>query len=243
MALFPLGLRETARELLWPTRCVCCEMPGELLCDDCRATMPWINQRWACPVCGAPFGWLTCTECRHDPAWLLDACVCACTFEGPAASLVTALKDAHELRLAPIVAAAMTGALEEAEGWQTPDGNPRIDLSSIDALCFVPATAEAYARRGFDHMELVSKHLARLTDVPLADILVREQGSDQRKLTKEARSENLAGTIRAIDDVGGLHVLVADDVLTTGASMNEAARALKSRGAARVSAVTLARVW
>ena len=243
MPLFPLGIAETARELLWPTRCVCCELPGELLCDECRASMPWINQRWACPFCGAPFGWLTCTECKHDPEWLLDACVCACTYEGPAASLVTKLKDAHELRLAPIVAAAMTCALEEAEGWQTSDGTRRIDLSSIDALCFVPATADAYARRGFDHMELVSRELAKLTDIPLADILIREQAADQRKLTKEARVENLANTIRALDDVSGMHILVADDVLTTGASMNEAARALKQRGAARVSAAALARVW
>ena len=243
MPLFPLGLRETARELLWPTRCVSCELPGELLCDECRANMPWIDQRWACPVCGAPYGWLTCTECKHDPDWTLDACVCACTYEGPAARLVTTLKDSHELRLAPIVAAAMTGALEEAEGWQTQDNIPRIDLSSIDALCFVPATAAAYARRGFDHMELISRHLALLTDIPLADILVREQASDQRKLTKEAREENLANTIRATDDVTGMHILVADDVLTTGATINEAARALKTRGAARVSGCALARVW
>ena len=243
MRLFPMGIKETARELLWPTRCVCCDLPGELLCEDCRANMPWIDQRWACPFCGAPFGWLTCTQCRHDPEWLLDSCVCACGFEGPAAALVTKLKDAHELRLAPIIAAAMTTALEEASAWQNPDGDPRLDFSSIDALCFVPATPEAFARRGFDHMELVSRELARATGLPLADILLRDDAADQRKLTKEARAANLADSISVADDVSGLHILVADDVLTTGASINEAARALKQRGAARVSACALARVW
>lgn len=255
MRLFPMGLKETARELLWPTRCVSCDLPGELLCEDCRAKMPWIDQRWACPRCGAPFGWLTCTECHEDAvdtckpvqapqsSWRLDACVCACTFDGPAARIVTTLKDAHELRLAPIVAAAMTVALEEAQGCIKPDGVPRIDLPTTDIICFVPATQEAYTRRGFDHMEAVSKHLSELTDIPLADILVRKQAADQRKLSKDERMQNLADTIRATDDVTGLNVLVADDVLTTGASLNEAARALKVRGAARVSAVTLARVW
>ena len=259
MRLFPMGIKETARELLWPTRCVCCDVPGELLCEDCRAKMPWISQRWACPRCGAPFGWLTCTQCHEDasatfaapgaepPAepvpWLLDSCVCACGFEGPAAALVTKLKDAHELRLAPVIAAAMATALEEATAWQNGQGDPRVDFSSIDALCFVPATPEAFARRGFDHMELVSRELARATNIPLADILTRDDAADQRKLTKEARAANLAGSIGVADDVSGMHVLVADDVLTTGASINEAARALKQRGAARVSACALARVW
>lgn len=261
MRLFPMGIKETARELLWPTRCVGCDLPGELLCEECRAKMPWITQRWACPRCGAPFGWLTCTECTEcredapdaDPRSdqpkapsspsPLDACVCACTFEGPAARLVTCLKDAHELRLAPIIAAAMAGALEEAEAWQNPDGTPRIDLTHTDALCFVPATPEAFARRGFDHMELVSRELARLTNIPLADVLIRDRGADQRKLSKDERARNLKNTIGVIDDVSGLSILVADDVRTSGASLNEAARALKERGAARVSAVSLARVW
>ena len=261
MRLFPMGIKETARELLWPTRCVSCDLPGELLCEECRSAMPWIDQRWACPVCGAPYGWLTCTECHediedmppqhgftlretsHSPSWILDGSVSACVFEGPAARLVTTYKDGHELRLAPIIAAAMTGALEEAQGCLKPDGTPRIDLASIDIVCFVPATKEAYTRRGFDHMETVSKHLSKLTEIPLADVLVREQGADQRKLGKEERKQNLAHTIRAIDDVSGLNVLVADDVLTTGSSINEAARALKVRGAAHVSAITLARVW
>ena len=262
MRLFPMGIKETARELLWPTRCVSCDLPGELLCEECRAAMPWIDQRWACPVCGAPYGWLTCTECHEDVtdvpqqaghlmtretshalSWILDGTVCACTFEGPAARLVTTYKDGHELRLAPIIVAAMAGALEEAEGYQKPDGTSRIDLASTDIICFVPATKEAFTRRGFDHMEAVSKHLSALTGIPLADILVRKQVADQRKLGKDERKQNLAHTIRAIDDVSGLNVLVADDVLTTGSSINEAARALKVRGAAHVSAITLARVW
>lgn len=228
-------------EVLWPTRCVCCDQPGELLCEGCRAGLPWVEQRLACPVCGAPFGFLTCTECGG--AWVPRSTVAALGFRGAPARMVTCLKDAHELRLAPVMAAAMLTALEEASAWPAGDGRPRFDARATDGVCFVPATAAAYARRGFDHMELVARELARAAGLPLADVLVRAIARDQRELGREGRAENLAGTMRAIEDVSGASLLLLDDVATTGASVNEAARALLDRGAASVTACVLARVW
>lgn len=234
-------LWEGFQELAWPTRCVGCDAPGELLCEDCRARLPWIGQRWACPTCGAPYGWATCTEC--EGAWETRSVVCALGFDRISSQMVSCLKDAHELRLASINAAAMACALDEAAGWDAPDGAARFDAGSLDVLCFVPATAKAYARRGFDHMELVSRELSGMLGIPLADVLVRSQGLDQRLLGREGRARNLAGTIDVADDVAGLSVLLADDVVTTGASMREAARALLARGAASVTGCALARVW
>lgn len=234
-------LADGAQELAWPTRCLGCELPGELLCEECRAELPWIAQRWACPVCGAPFGWITCTEC--DEQWETRSCICALTFKGTPARVATALKDAHEKRLAPVIASAIEVALEEASAWDAPDGDPRFMADALDAVAFVPATPDAYQRRGFDHMELVSRELARLTGIPLADVLVRSGGLDQRILGREERAENLAGAIRAIDDLSGMRILLADDVVTTGATMREAARALLARGAESVTACAFARVW
>jgi ComF family protein len=228
-------------ELLWPTRCVGCDYPDELICGECRSTLPWIAQRWACPACGAPYGWLTCTECHRE--WEPRATVCAFSFEGLAARLPPTLKDHHELRLAPVIAAAMATALDEASSWPARDGRPRFDPSAIDAVTFVPATAAAFRRRGFDHMELVSRALARELDLPFADVLVRPDALDQRGLSKEDRAANLAGTIHTIEDVSDLRILLVDDVITTGASMREATRALLARGAAEVTAGALCRVW
>ena len=230
-----------AAELLWPTRCVSCEMPGELVCDQCRDNLPWIAQRWACPDCGAPFGYLTCTECAHE--WEARTSICALGFAGTAARMVSCLKDAHELRLAPVIAAAMATALDEASAWPARDGYARFDPRAIDAVCFVPATSAAFARRGFDHMELVSYALCREEGLALADVLVRPYSRDQRALGREERAANLAGTISVCDDVSGLDLLLLDDVITTGASVREATRALLARGAASVTACALARVW
>lgn len=157
--------------------------------------------------------------------------------------MVTCLKDAHELRLAPVVAASMACALEEASAWPARDGAPRFSTADVDALCFVPATAEAYSRRGFDHMELVARELSRELGLPLEDVLQRARARDQRKLGREERRENLAGTMRAVEDLTGSRLLLVDDVATTGASLAEGVRALLARGASSVTACALARVW
>lgn len=227
-------------ELLWPTRCMGCDLPGELLCPSCRASLPWVEQRHACPTCGAPHGDIVCTACTGG--WETRAVVCALEFVGAAAQMVVCLKDQHELRLAPVMAAAMACALDEASSWPAPDGLPRYDPSHLDALCFVPATSEAYRRRGFDHMELVSRHLSGELGLPLADVLARTPARDQRLLGRAGRSANLAGTVDVVEDVSGLRLLLADDVITTGASVRECARALLARGAASVTACALARV-
>ena len=257
---------EAFAELAWPTRCIGCDLPGTLLCDECRERLPWIEQRLACPICGTPFGYLSCSGCRRGMKasartgraeddeglsvrerlardWPMRTTICALCFQGTAAQMATGLKDAHERRLAPIMAAAMTCALDEAASWDAPDGRPRYDGERLDALCYVPATPEAYARRGFDHMELVARPLSGFTGIPLADVLVRDTGLDQRALGRAARSANLARTIAVVDDVAGLDLLLVDDVPTTGASLAAATHALLARGAASVTACTFARAW
>lgn len=235
------SVRDAAMELAWPTRCVGCEEPGTLLCADCRSDLPWVEQRFACPVCGAPYGWLTCTECEHD--WEVRSTVCALSFAGPAARLVTCYKDEHETRLAPVLAAAIAVALDEASAWGAPDGAARFDPAACDGICFVPATPAAFARRGFDHMEPVARRLAAETGLPLVDVLVRESARDQRALGKEARMDNLRGTCSVIDDVSGMRLLLVDDVVTTGSSVRASAAALLGRGAASVGVAAVARVW
>ena len=209
------AVMDEALELVAPTRCVGCDEPGALLCDECLAALPWVRQELACPNCGAPHGGLTCTECSEP--WETRACVCALGFLGPVRRLVPAMKDYHELRLAPVMAAAM--------------------------LCALPATAAAFARRGFDHMELVARELCRLTGLPLADVLVRRRARDQRELGQAERAANLAGTVEVADDVSGMRLLLLDDVVTTGSTIREASRALLARGACPPTACALARVW
>lgn len=176
-------------------------------------------------------------------SWPLRSTICGLTFEGPAAAMPALLKDAHELRIARVMAAAMACSLDEASQWLAADHRERFCVDALDMLCFVPATARAFARRGFDHMELVSQALSALIGIPMVDMLMRVQAKDQRELDRRERAANAFGTMKVIGDVVGARVLVVDDVLTTGASLCEAARSLLAAGADSVTGCAFARVW
>ena len=169
--------------------------------------------------------------------------MCALPLEGAARRLALAHKDAGERRLAPVIAAAIACALDEAASWPAADGAARFDPSELDAVCFVPATAQAFRRRGFDHMEAVARSLAPMAGLALADVVARPRGLDQRALGRERRLENVGSAVEIVGDVSGCSLLLVDDVVTTGASMRACARALLDRGAESVTGCALARTW
>ena len=227
-------------ELLSPTRCASCERPGELVCGECLRKMTRIDPAHACPLCGAPFGELVCTECRGE-ATAVDRCLAAAVFEGPPARIVRAYKDGGERRLAVEIARLMVGAARDAERL-APDRYAGL-LSDADALVFVPVTAEAYRRRGFDHMEAVAREASRACGAPVVDALLKHGSADQREFSREERLASSRDAYEVVEDVRGACLLLLDDVITTGATVGAAAAALKRAGARRVDALAFARVW
>lgn len=260
-ALQSLGRRlaDGAAETLWPTRCLGCERPGVLLCPDCAAALPAIDQAHACPRCGAPFGSLVCTECTDclghpdddrgekppeprdlaDPLALLDGACCYGLHEWPLDRIVRGYKDAGERRASVLLAALIAQAVGDA-GEACGSG---AFSAPFDGVAFVPCTPDAYARRGFDHMEEVARHAAALLGLPFVDALARWAPRDQRGLTKGQRAENARASLVPVVDVAGTRLLLLDDVLTTGATLGAAAGALKLAGARRVAGATVARAW
>ena len=221
-------LAEQTLELLSPTRCAC-------LRDMVR-----INPAHACTRCGAPYGSLLCTECQGDEVEL-DRCLAAVVFDGPPARIVRAYKDGGERRLSTEIACIMHRAAREAE--LTVPARYGGLLSRVDAVTFVPVTSSAYRRRGFDHMEAIACDFADASCLPLIDALVKHGSLDQRELAREERLARSRGQYEVVAPVGGMRVLLLDDVITTGATMNAAAHALKCAGAARIDCLAFARVW
>jgi predicted amidophosphoribosyltransferase len=229
---------------------VCCERPGSLVCDECLARIVPIDPVFSCTRCGAPFGRLLCTECQagldetsSDGEEVLDVpgvCLAACVFEGPPATIVRAYKDAGERRLGAWIAAALCDAAEHA-AVRAPERYA--SLLSAEAIAFVPATAEAFRRRGHDHMELVARELSCRLGIPVLDCLVKLGAADQRDVGRAGRFAQALDTYRVVEDVAGVHLLLVDDVMTTGATMGAASRALAEAGASRIDRLAFARVW
>jgi len=222
-------LLEGLAELVFPTHCAGCELPGAVLCDACREALPRVSAECACPRCGAPFGALVCTEC-WDREWAFEAALSLGEFAAPLARAVVLHKDAGERRLGP----ALGELLAEQVALRWP-GWP-------DAVTFIPATRAAVRRRGFDHGRGIAETIAATLGVPLLELLERSAALDQRVLGRVERARNVAGSFSA-REVSAVRVLVCDDVFTTGATLDAAAGVLLDAGVVAVRCATVARAW
>lgn len=114
----------------------------------------------------------------------------------------------------------------------------------VESVVPVPLHKRRYAERGFNQAEEIGNILARGLDLPLEKILIRKKSTKQQaKLQKQERMENIkeAFVVRQKSTLKGKHILLVDDVFTTGSTLDECARVLKESGVKSVKAFTLAR--
>jgi ComF family protein len=114
-----------------------------------------------------------------------------------------------------------------------------------DVIVPMPLHWKRAWRRGFNQSDLLARALSRRTGVPVAHAVKRRRGTPaQAGLTRAERRVNVAGAFEMTkrNAVNGRHVLLIDDVLTTGATASACAAVLKRAGARRVTVLTLARV-
>ncbi|MHB1323715.1 MAG: ComF family protein [Coriobacteriia bacterium] len=214
-------------DLLFPPRCAGCDRPGALLCPQCAARIERIDPRNACAACGAP-GAPPCPECGGRRFGFGEA-RCASLLRPPVSRAIVLLKDGCERRYAEFLAQLLA---EVCDGW----------LRSDDVLVPVPASPAAVRRRGFDHALDVARALARETGVPLARALSGRPTEEQRVLGRDERFANRAHAFAlACPQTTPRRAVLVDDVFTTGATLDAAARVLISGGCLDVRAVAAAR--
>lgn len=138
-------------------------------------------------------------------------------------------------RHARLIAAALAREIEHVylyAGW------------SCDLIVPAPTSPTAIGKRGFNHSALIGAALARRLNIPFAVVLDKGDSTSQKQQRRGAARMNITNTIHARRNVTGA-ILVVDDVMTTGATMHECARALKEAGATAVYglAVAATRDW
>lgn len=224
-----MALFDGLLELIAPTRCAGCDLPGQVLCAGCRSLAVRYLPSQSCPRCGAPFGAMLCTEC-HARVFAFEAALAVGELGAPLARAVVLYKDGGERRLAAVLGELVGCAVEGAWGaWP-------------DCVSFIPATRKARSRRGFDHAEEIAIHVAKILGVPARPLLAREAAEDQRRLSREQRALNAGRGFSAVGKPPD-RVLLVDDVFTTGATLDAAAGALLDAGAASVRVAVVARAW
>lgn len=245
-------LRNDAAHLLWPLRCLACGDPGGDgidLCPPCAAQLPWNAS--ACIACAIPLPCLLrgtgasfgrprdaqlCGACLQEaavavrPASLTEVHA-ACVYAAPVDRLLLRFKFHRDLAAGGLLAQLMAQAF--------------VALPRPAAVMPVPLHRARLRQRGYDQALELARPLARALGVPLLDqVLTRTRATaPQSQLDAAQRRRNLHGAFEVRDRaLPPAHVVLVDDVMTTGATLHAAAAALKRAGAQRVDAWVCARV-
>jgi ComF family protein len=220
-----------ALDVLMPQDCLVCGEAAAArgVCAACVADLPW-RPRSACPVCALPAldGGL-CGQClREPPAY--DATLALFDYAFPVDVLVHALKYRQRLSVATFLAAELCTLGEQV-------------AAEADCVVPMPLHVRRLAGRGFNQAVELARPLARSAALPMELARVRKlyDTPPQASLAREERLLGPRGVFCCERMLDGLHVLVVDDVMTTGATLNELARCLKRKGAARVTNLVVAR--
>ncbi len=218
-------LRPVSRllDLALPAVCAGCGVEGAPLCATCR---PAIRGRMGLPP-GTPLG---LGDGPPHPLLQLEWCS---PFAGTTRHALHALKYAGERRLAVPLGEAV------ADRWRQAGAGG-------DLLVPVPVHAARRRERGYDQAVLIARAAAGPLDLPCIEAIIRARATaPQFRLDRRHRAANMADAFavdpRVAGTVAGRWVVLVDDVITTGATLCEAAHALLGAGARAVSAVTVAR--
>ncbi len=174
-----------------------------------------------------------CGSCLANPP-TYDRTIAVADYVAPYNTLVHALKFQHHLALAPLFAQLLALSWHQSQS------------TSADIMTAIPLSAERLIERGFNQSLEIAKPLAKILSIPLMPTLaVRIRHTQaQSSLAFHKRRDNLRGAFiipTASQVLKNKHIVVIDDVMTTGHTLNEFAACLKRYGAASVTNLIFAR--
>jgi len=216
---------------IYPPVCASCGEAGYRLCADCMSKIRFIKGD-RCTVCGERLARPieVCLDCQHQPP-PYTAVRSLADYEGVIRECIHAIKYDHNLGLGEFFSPMLADLVEEA-GW-------RPDLAMP-----VPLSAQRAVERGYNQAACIAKPLAARLGVryhPFGIERTRDTPS-QVGLSAEARRQNVLGAFIAQPViVSHMRILLVDDVMTTGSTMEACAQALRDAGAKEIYGLTLGR--
>lgn len=223
-----------------PRTCLLCglscgTMPHAPICPACDAAY-WNEPRLRCTVCALPLPGLRmrargparfrCAACTRTPP-PFDATLALADYRAPLERLALGLKFRARLAVAREFGERLARLADDHPACTPPP----------DLLAPMPLAHPRLVARGFNQAWEMARPLARALGVTAEPTVIRRLAdtAPQSRLDRSARRRNVATAFRVAQPVHGLHVGVVDDVMTSGATLDAAARALKAAGARRVT--------
>lgn len=218
--------------------CLLCNEPAphsQPLCGPCRRELPWLGphcQRCALPL---PMAGLTCGRClKHPPAF--HQVICPWRYAFVVDTLIIRFKHQSKWPLGHLLAGVFAEFLHDRF---------QFDLNRPDLLLPVPLSTRRFRQRGFNQAAMLAQWLGTALKIPCNNrLLIRAHDTPAQQLLKaKVRRKNLrkAFSLAPGATVGGLHLALVDDVLTTGATAQSLALLLLKAGARQVDVYCLAR--
>ena len=212
----------TLLSLLAPDTCISCGRSGSVLCRDC------VDILWYPPSCFAcghiNENSLTCKKCRSKTA------LNSVTFSSDYAELGKELVRTMKFRPSRIAARDVSRALHGL-----------LSVDSRAVVSYIPTPPSRIRERGFDHARLIARLYSRRINTPFRQLLKRKHDVRQVGANKTTRIEQMKGAFESMGKNIPHTVILIDDVVTTGATIESAARALKKAGVKEVHGVVFAR--
>lgn len=235
----PKQLIKVYKHLLWAlglnTSCLLCTArapQGQALCSGCCRQIHWLNADNCCPRCNLPgtHGML-CPACQRQ-RFHFDHCIAATSYQWPANHLLTEFKYRYRKS---VLDALLPHLLQRL--------NTHYKTDWPDLLLSVPQHPKRLRERGFDQAALLAQTLSRRTGISYQKKGLKRTRytPSQQALHEKARRKNMrrAFALGAIDCPP--HVALIDDIVTSGATVDELARLLRRHGAKTVDIWALAR--
>jgi len=242
MNVAPTMWLESALGLIYPDVCQLCDerrakVNEGLVCSECQRNVRFIVPPF-CERCGLPFDGklttvFTCTNCRDLELHFTTARAAVST-QGITLEIIHRFKYQRALWFEPLLADLL---LRQAL--------PALRSGNWDLIVPVPLHATKLREREFNQAARLANHLGRALQLPVAVRTLKRTRPTrtQTLLTRQQRAENMhnAFAVRSRDGLAGKRIVLVDDVLTTGATTNACAKALRAAGAAEVCVWTVAR--
>lgn len=222
-------------DLILPIECLGCGKEGTYLCSHCLETIPLTN-KFICPNCQRPSkNGATCQDCQNKT--YLDGLIFAVDYKNPLIrKSFIKLKYSFVKELIYLLAKPLVKLFENTGLNQTI--NP-------DLVIPIPLHKERFLYRGFNQSEILARILCQKFSWQLSNGILKKIKStrSQTELKSQERQTNIKDAFKVIDpkSIKNKNIVLIDDIFTTGATLEEAAKTLKRAGAKTVWAITLAK--